>query len=162
MSLQSGYRSAGRSRPRGLQYAALALLAVTLAAAMVACSRPSDEEQLRSVLVEMQDAMEAGKPADFMRHVADDFTGAQGSLDRSGLHNVLRGQVLANARIGVSLGPVGIELQDARATVEVTATFTGGSGRWVPERGALYRITSGWRKQSGQWLCVNARWEQVL
>lgn len=154
--------STGPGKPRRSQYAALALLALIFAVGMPACSRPSDEQQLRAALAEMQEAMEAGKPADFMRHIADDFTGAQGGVDREGLHNVLRGQVLANARIGVSLGPIDVELQDSRATVQVTATFTGGSGRWLPERGAMYRIVSGWRRQSGRWLCVNARWEQVL
>jgi hypothetical protein len=46
--------------------------------------------------------------------------------------------------------------------VQVSATFTGSGGRWVPERGAIYRIVSGWSKQSGRWMCVNARWERLL
>lgn len=161
MSLQMP-RLAGSGRPHRRQYALLALASVVLAIGMVACSRPGDEQQLRAAMASMQVAMEEGKPADFMHHVADDFTGAQGGLDRPGLHNLLRGQVLSNARIGVSLGPVDVELHGDRATVQLTATFTGGNARWLPERGAVYRIVSGWRKQSGRWLCVNARWEQVL
>lgn len=161
MSLQMP-RLAGPCRPLGRQYALLALASLFLALGMAACSRPDDEQQLRAAMAAMQEAMEEGKPADFMRHVADDFTGAQGAIDHAGLHNLLRGQVLSNARIGVSLGPIDVELQSARATVQVTATFTGGNARWLPERGAMYRIVSGWRKQSGSWLCVNARWERLL
>lgn len=161
MSLQLPHL-AGPGRPFRPQYALLALAVLVLGVGMLACSRPSDEQQLRAVMAGMQEAMEEGKPADFMRHVADDFTGAQGGIDRPGLHNLLRGQVLANARIGVSLGPIDVELHDARATVQVTATFTGGNARWLPERGAMYRIVSGWRKESGRWLCVNASWERIL
>ena len=127
-----------------------------------ACSRPSDEQQVRAAISEMQVAMESGEPADFMQHVADDFTGAEGQLDRRGLHNLLRGQVLTNARIGVTLASVDVELQENRATVKVTATLSGGNGRWIPERGAIYRIESGWRKQDGEWFCVNAQWERSL
>lgn len=127
-----------------------------------ACARPSDEQQIRAAIEEMQVAMESGQPADFMQHITEDFTGAQGQLDRNGLHNLLRAQVLGNARIGVTLTSTDVELQDNRATVRVTATLSGGNGRWIPERGALYRIESGWRKQDGDWLCFNAQWERSL
>lgn len=113
-------------------------------------------------MTQMQAALEAGRPADFMEHVSEDFTGAQGSVDRAALHNLLRGQVLGNAKIGISLGPVDVELRDDRATVRVIATFTGGNGRWLPERGSIYRITSGWRREDGGWMCVNAQWERTL
>lgn len=106
--------------------------------------------------------MQDRQPRDFMRWVAEDFTGANGSADRESLHNVLRAQVLANARIGVTLGPLDIDVQDQRASVRVTVTLTGGNGRWVPEHGAIYEITSGWRKSDDQWQCINAQWQQKL
>ncbi|HET9032753.1 MAG TPA: nuclear transport factor 2 family protein [Dokdonella sp.] len=127
-----------------------------------ACKRPSDEQRIRAALEDMQLAMESAKPRDFMQYIGEDFTGADGQLDRQALHNLLRAQVLANARIGVTLASTDVELQGNHATVKVTATLSGGSGRWIPERGAIYRIESGWRKQDGEWICVNAQWERAL
>ncbi|MEO8010154.1 MAG: nuclear transport factor 2 family protein [Dokdonella sp.] len=130
--------------------------------AVVACSRTPDEQRIRESIEQMQTAMQEKQPRDFMRTVADDFTGANGSVDREALHNLLRAQVIGNASIGVTLGPLQIDVQDQRATVRVTATFTGGNGRWIPQRGAVYAITSGWRKDDDEWVCVNAQWEQAL
>ncbi len=149
------------SRSRSLAiFSVLSMIAVAFL--LSACTRPSDEQRIRAALEEMQVAMESGTPADFMRHVAEDFTGAEGQLDRNGLYNLLRAQVLGNSRIGVTLASTDIELEGNRATVRVAATVSGGNGRWIPERGALYRIESGWRKQDGDWLCVNAQWGRSL
>lgn len=126
------------------------------------CSRTPDEQRIRETVARMQEALEARKPGDFMAGIATDFTGSEGGLDRDALHNMLRAQVIGNARIGVTLGPLDIDLQGERATVRMTATFTGGSGRFVPERGSVYSITSGWRRTGGDWVCVNAQWQRQL
>ncbi len=140
----------------------MGLTVVAILILSVACSRPSDETQIRDALTAMQNAVEAGKPADFMTHVADDFTGEAGTLDRAALHNLLRGQALTNAHIGVTLSLVEVELQGDRATVRASVALTGGNGRWSPERGSIQRIESGWRKQDGHWRCINAGWERSL
>lgn len=133
-----------------------------LALVLGACARPSDEEQIRAAIGDMQLAIESGKPADFMRHIADDFTGDGGNIDKRGLHNFLRAQALTNASIGISVVSTDVELQGERATVKVMVTMTGGNGRWLPERGSVQQIESGWRRQGGDWLCVNAQWQRTL
>ena len=138
-------------------------LAASLAAlALGACSPPSDEVRIRSAISDMQAAMEAGKPGDFMQHVAGDFTGDGGAVDKQSLHNLLRAQALGNARIGVTVVSMDIELLGDRATARVDVTLTGGYGRWMPERGSIQQIESGWRREDGHWLCYNAQWKQVL
>jgi hypothetical protein len=42
------------------------------------------------------------------------------------------------------------------------ATFTGGSGGLLPERGSIYSITSWWKRQGRDWICYSAHWEQKL
>lgn len=139
------------------------LLAAALAVlALGACSRPSDEVQIRAAISDMQAAIEAGKPADFMQHVSEDFTGDGGTVDKQALHNLLRVQALGNARIGVTLTSMDVELLGDRATVRLSVTLTGGNGRWLPERGSIQQIESGWRHQDGQWRCYNAQWERSL
>jgi ketosteroid isomerase-like protein len=135
------------------------VLLASMLLGIAACSRPSDEEQIRAALAAMQEAVESGKPSDFMQFVADDFTGHEGDVDRKALHNLLRVQALGNARIGVTMSSIDVELHGDRATVTVDAVLTGGNGRWLPERGSIRRIQSGWRKSDGEWLCINAQWE---
>lgn len=138
-------------------------MCLTLAMLAIAgCHRTPDEQRIRDTVVAMQAALEARDPRSFISHVSADFTGNDGQVDRNGLHNLLRAQVLRNDAIGVTLGPIDVELQGDRATVRVTATFTGGSGGLLPERGSIYSITSGWKREGGEWRCYNAAWQQKL
>jgi len=126
------------------------------------CARKPDEQRIREAIAAMQTAMEQGQPRDFMAHIAQDFVGNDGSVDREGLHNILRGVALQNQKLGVTLGPIGVEVSGDRATADLTATFTGSSGGAIPERAAIYSIHSAWRKEGSDWRCYNGKWEQKL
>ena len=133
-----------------------------LLALPAACSRTPDEQRIREAIAAMQQAMEQGRPRAFMAHVSADFIGNDAAFDRDALHNLLRAEVLRNDEIGVTLGPIDIELQGERATARLTATFTGGSGGLLPERGSVYTITSGWKLEDGEWRCFSGRWKQEM
>jgi hypothetical protein len=142
--------------------ARLPLMLLSIALVLGACSRKPDEQRIRETIAAMQTAMETRQPRDFMAHIASDFTGNDGSVDREGLHNVLRGVALQNEKLGVTLGPIDIDLRGDRATADLIATFTGGSGGMLPERGAVYSIHSAWRREGSDWRCYNGTWEQKL
>jgi len=127
-----------------------------------ACQHTPDEQRIREAIAAMQQSVEAGKPRDFISYVSKDFTGNDGTVDRDGLLNILRVEVLRNEHAGVTLGPIEVDVQGDRATVHVTATLTGGSGGVLPERASVYAITSGWRREGSDWRCYNASWEQKL
>lgn len=122
------------------------------------CSRTPDETLIREAITAMENAVEQRQPREFMTFVAEDFTGGEGGLDRNGLHNLLRAQILGNQAISVLLGPIDITLTGERATAKVSATLTGGSGGWIPERGAVYDFDTGWKKVGGEWRCISANW----
>jgi hypothetical protein len=149
-------QSASPSLPELTMRLAL-LLALLL---LSACSRTPDETRIREAIAGMEAAVETRNPRDFMAHVAEDFTGSDSGLDRAALHNLLRGQFLRNESVGVLLGPIAVTLQGERATAAVTATLSGGSGGWLPERGAIYDIVTGWKRVDGRWLCISASWTQ--
>jgi len=140
------------------------LLPVLLITAVVAgCSRSTDEQRIRTAISAMQQAMESRNPRAFMAHVSDDFIGNEAGFDREALANLLRAEVFRNDEVGVTLGPIEIEMQGDRATAKLIATFTGGSpGGMLPERGSVYTITSGWKRRGGEWVCFSGRWEQKL
>ncbi len=106
---------------------------------------------------EMQAAVEAREPRGFIEHVSEDFIGTPGALDRDGLRNLLRGILLSQQRVGVTLGPIDVKLYgEDRARVETTAFLTGTGGAL---RGDTLSIRSDWRLESGDWRCIAATWE---
>lgn len=129
---------------------------------LVGCHRTPDEQRIRHAVGVMQQALEQRHPRGFMAHVADDFVGNEGAFDRDRLRNLLRVQVLRSEKIGIMLGPIDVALRDGRATVDFTATLTGGSGGLLPEHGAVYTIKSSWKREYGDWRVYNASWQRKL
>ena len=138
------------------------MLAWAAMIALAACSRTPDDQRIRAEIQAMQHAAEERNPRQFLEHVASDFSGNQGSVDRDGLGNLLRLIVLRNENVGVTLGPIDIDVQGDRATASLIATVTGGQGGLIPERGAIYSIKSGWRRDGKDWICFAATWDQKL
>lgn len=134
----------------------------TIALLGLACAQGSDEQKIRGTISAMQAAVEAREPREFMRHVDTDFVGNEAETDREAVHNLLRVQMLRNEKIHVAVGPIDVELQGGRATTKLTATLAGGSGGWIPERGAVYSVSMGWKKSAGDWTLISAMWERTL
>jgi hypothetical protein len=144
----------------GMAFRTLLILAALTA--LAACSRTPDDQRIRAHILAMQQAAEERNPRQFLEHVASDFSGNQGSVDREGLHDLLRAIVLRNEKVGVSLGPIEVEVDGNRATASLIATLTGGQGGLLPEHGAIYSIKSGWRRDGKDWICFAATWDQKL
>lgn len=138
------------------------ILICAAAIALAACSRTPDDQRIRADIQAMQRAAEDRNPRQFLEHVASDFKGNQGGLDREGLGNLLRMLVLRNEKIGVTLGPIDVDIQADRATAQLIATLTGGQGGLIPDRGAIYSIKSAWRRDGKDWICFAATWDQTL
>lgn len=133
-------------------------LVAILVVALSGCTRAAPEQRLRATLEAMHQAIEARQIGAAMAPVAEDFVGEQG-LDAAGLRRLMQLQMLGNRRIGVTLGPVDVQLRDDTARVRFTALLTGGSGRWLPEQAQTYQVTTGWRLQDGDWQLTYAQWE---
>lgn len=124
---------------------------------LVSCSQTSPEQRLQLQLEQMQAAAEEKRTDDFMEGVSSDFAGKNG-MDRAALHNMLRLQMLGNGSVGVTRGPLDIQVQGDRATVRFTVLLTGGGGRFLPEQAQTYAITSGWREENDEWRVYYADW----
>jgi hypothetical protein len=157
-----GDRAGWQVTTRNRRMRPIALCAVFAIVLACACSRTPDEQRIRTAIEAMQQAAEQRNPRGFMAYVSDDFVGNDADFDRNALANLLRVQVFHNDQVGVTLGPIEIELQDGRATAHVMATLTGGSGGLLPESGAIYSITSSWKRNGRDWICYSARWQQKL
>src|SRR5690606_22943513 len=120
------------------------------------------EQRLRQAVVAMQEAVESGDAGDFMASVSPDFVGNNG-LDRDGLERMLKAQLLLNSKVGLQTGPLTVQMGEAldTATVRFTVLMVGGSGRFLPERGQMQEVVSGWSDEQGQWRVYSAQWEPV-
>ncbi|HET6397106.1 MAG TPA: hypothetical protein VFF91_09745 [Pseudoxanthomonas sp.] len=146
----------GKTLPWARGVAVGLLAAATL---LAGCGRTPPEQRLRAQLESMQEALEGRRADDFMDGVAADFSG-NGGIDRAALQQVVRMQVLANERIGLTLGPAEVRMQGDRATVRFAAMTTGGGGRLLPDRAGAWEVTSGWRDEDGQWRLYYAEWKR--
>lgn len=128
---------------------------------LAGCRREPPEQRLRATIDAMQAAVLERRPAEFMPHVAEDFIG-NGGMDRAALHNLLRAQLLRNAQVGATRGPLQVQIQGDRATVTFNLVLTGGAGGLLPERAQAYAVTSGWREVDGDWRLFLAEWKPAL
>lgn len=144
-----------------MRFLVFRLLLAAILLLLAACSSEPAEQRLRDTIDAMQLAAIEHRPGDFMESVASDFIG-EGSLDRAAMHNLLRAQLLRNREIGVTRGPLDIEMQGDRATVRFKLVATGGAGGLLPERAQGYDITSGWRDEDGEWRLFLVEWKEAL
>src|SRR3546814_8266405 len=102
------------------------------------CRRESAEQALRGDIASLQAAIESRDAGEMAGFLAEDFVGNDG-LDRDGAQRLAAVYFMRNASIGVTPGPLDVEMQGDHATVRTTVVLTGGSGALLPERGRVHR-----------------------
>ena len=121
------------------------------------CSRTALEQALRSTIATLQSSIERRDGSDLQELLADDFIGPDG-LDRDGARRTAQLMFLRYPNVGVSLGPLEVDLKEEHAIVRFSAAVTGGAGV-LPASGELYDVETGWRRVDGEWRLVNANWK---
>jgi|SRR5690606_8905434 len=153
------HRLKTRSVIRQPGLAAALLLAFAFVSMTAGCRRESAEQALRDDIASLQAAIESRDAGAMAGFLAEDFVGNDG-LDRDGARRLAVLHFMRNASVGVTPGPLDIQLQgDAHATVRTTVVLTGGSGGIVPGTGRIRDITTGWRREGDDWRMTSVRWE---
>lgn len=145
--------------------ASLVLFAATMLAALVltACHRAPAEQQVREAIESGATAARANDIGALLAIVSDDFNGNDGELDRHGLRQLLAVRALHQDKTGVLIGPVSFEHKGDRIIAKFNLVLTGGKpGDLLPDRSAIYAMTTAWRREGGDWRCYNARWESKV
>ena len=135
------------------------MLSFSLALA-AGCRREPPEAALRATIDRMHAAAEARDAPALAESVSEEFIGP-GGMDRDQFRRTLALVWFRDQQVGVQLGPLDVKLVGDGATVEFTAGTSGGAG-WLPERGQLHKVHTGWRLEDGEWRLVSASWEPVL
>jgi hypothetical protein len=142
----------------------LAIFAPTLLlVGLAACSRTSDEDQVRAVIVAAEQAAEARDTSDLVRLVADDYRDDRGN-DKQELTQFLRGYLLMHPKVEllVNIGPVVFDTA-TRATVLVEVAMVGtqsSGGQNTSLTGDLEAFQVQLRKDDSQWFIVRADREE--
>lgn len=137
------------------------LLAALVMAALTACNAPPDEEQILATIDAMEAAAEAGDKGGFLDHVASDFSGQGGAVNKEELGRMLNVQLLRHTRVSAVVSDPSVELFGDRATATMRVLVTGGSRAWIPESGRLLRVETAWKRDSGEWRLMTAHWENL-
>lgn len=138
------------------------LFCVVLTGLLVACGvEPSVEQQVIASLEQMEQSAEEGRHLDFISHVADDFSGQYGGMDRREFHRFMIFQMSENRRLYAQLFPIHVkETGEGQASAQFNILVTGGGGL-LPDRGQLFEVETAWVRDGGDWLLNKADWEPV-
>lgn len=121
------------------------------------CRHESAEQALRRDVAALQAAIESRDAGSVAEFLAADFIGNEG-LDRDGARRLAAEYFMRNATIGITPGPLDIQLQGDHATVRTTVALTGGRGGLLPDTGRVHSMTSGWRLEGGEWRMTSLSW----
>lgn len=130
---------------------------VMLSIALASCGHDAPEERLRAAVGQLQLAIEERSSGSIEDSLAEDFIGPEG-LDRKGARRMALGVFLRHRDVGVTLGPLRVDMKQDHATVEFTAVLTGGSGGLLPQSGRIYDVRTGWRMEGDEWRLTSAQW----
>lgn len=140
---------------------AVSCLLAALLLVVAGCGKTEPEEALRAALAEVREGIEQRDAAVLRRHLAEDFVGP-GGMDRDEARRTAALYLMAHQSVGVTFGPLEVELNEPHATVRFSAALTGGSGRLLPDTGNLYQVETGWRLEGDRWRITSARWTPAL
>lgn len=136
-------------------------LAVLIVVALAAsCGESLTVEQLIIAEIrEMEARLEEGERLQFMGHIAEDFRGQGGQMNRDQLRAYVVLQFRRYENLGAQLFPIEvIEISDREARADFRALVTGGAG-WLPDDGQIYKFVTHWRLEGDDWLLIAADWE---
>lgn len=140
--------------------AAFTVLCLALLSLAAGCSRTPPEEALRATIASMEDAAEARDAQALVEVFAEDFAGP-GNMDRDQFRRYVALVWLRNREVGVTLGPLDVELLGDRARVDFTAATAGGDG-FLPDSAQVYQVRTGWRLEGDDWKLISAEWDEAL
>lgn len=148
----------GQPESYASRFAAVAIALVLLAAG---CAKTPPEQALRQAMAELQEGVEKRNADIVEERLAEDFVGPDG-LDRDGVRRLAALQMMRHEKLGLTIGPLDVQVQEGHATVRFTAAATGGSGGWLPDSAEVYEVETGWRLEGDEWRMTSASWKPGL
>jgi hypothetical protein len=137
-------------------------LAILLLSGLCACSKPlTVEQQIIATIRAMEMKIEEGQRLSFMAHIAEDFSGQDGAMNREQVRVMVIFQLNRHQRLHAQLFPIHVSaVGDDGAKANFRALVTGGPS-WIPESGQVFDFVTHWRFVDGDWILQSANWTPV-
>lgn len=147
---------------RRLPYIVCAIIVLDFAAA---CHKETDEDRVRKVITNIQQAAEEKKILAVLDHVSMTYRDSQ-VFDRDGLKALLTYYFFRHQKVTVSIPNSDIEVTGPTAKARFQAILSGrgtgeSSGTVLPEALDAYDFEVLFKQEDGQWKVVSARWERA-
>lgn len=127
---------------------------------LASCHGTPAEKQVHNAINAAAAAARANNVHDVLAVVSDDFIGNDGELDRDGLHRLLALRALRQDQASVLIGPVKFEHRGDRIIAKFNLVLMGAKpNTLLPNRSAIYAMTTAWRREGGHWRCYSAMWK---
>src|SRR6266702_2535428 len=125
---------------------------------------PSDEEQIRTLLVDAARAAEEKRIGDAVRDVSERFRGE--GLDRREVKQLVAAHVLRGTWVSVAIAGTKIDVRGelARAAADVVLSRSGKGtplAELLPEQASVHRFLLDLAREEGKWKVVGASWRPV-
>ena len=127
-----------------------------------ACSKPlTVEQRIIATIREMEAKIEDAERGAFMTHIAQDFEGQGGLVNRDRVRAMVIFQLNRYKNLQAQLLPIRVsEVSDTTASAAFSALVTGGKGL-LPESGQVFNFETRWRLDDNEWLLYSASWDPV-
>jgi hypothetical protein len=138
----------------------LAAMQLLLVHILAACSPAmSVEQQVITVIRDMEEHIEAGERRPFMEYVSAEFAGQNRAMTRDQLNALVLYQLHQHQRVHAQLFPIQVTTGiPGEAEARFSALLTGGRG-WLPDNGQVYEFITRWRHQDDKWVLISAQWK---
>lgn len=137
------------------------VLAIIFTVSIFACSKTSDEEQIRLIIEKLSAAVEANKPAVIADYLHEDFR-ANGDMDVQQIKQLLTLHALQHQSLAVTILSVQIRIDPVyqdRAESILSVVTTASTGSVLPQDGSVRVVTLQWRKDDN-WKVLTADWQE--
>lgn len=140
----------------------LLMVAMLLLTGISSCSKPmTTEQQIIATIRDMEAKIEDQQRRAFMEHIAEDFTGQNGAMNRDQVRALVVFQLNRHKNLQAQLFPIIVTASgEYSATAQFRALVTGGPN-WLPDSGQVYDFVTHWRLRDDEWLLQSASWTPV-
>ena len=143
------------------RWSGLAVVPIAFVLLAAGCAKTPPEQAMRQAMAELQEGIEKRDAGVVEERLAEDFVGPEG-LDRDGVRRMAALQMMRHEKLGLTIGPLDVRVQERHATVRFTAAATGGGGGWLPDSAQVYQVETGWRLEGDEWRMTSASWKPGL
>lgn len=140
------------------------LIFCLLFSSLSGCHKEPEQEKVKKVIETVQKAAEEKEIKKITGAISKTYSDAQGN-NHAALHRMLIGYFYQFPKIAVYVSNLNIIVQKESATARFEAVLTSKgadpSPATLPESLGVYSFDVQFRKESGAWVVVSAKWERI-